>query len=126
MSWLDKWNFDSEVNIPEKKHRADKLVDTMLRALINHQTTFLMGGIGSSVMAGHDNCRYDSFGSQLERMWSPVWKAAGMDFVFQVSVWRLVPRWQTSHYLFCTPNSHVTLDFFLPMNAECWYRRRLW
>ena len=27
--------------------------------ILDDQSTFLMGGIGSSVMAGHDNCHYD-------------------------------------------------------------------
>jgi hypothetical protein len=41
---------------PPRKLRAIKLVNTMLRALVSDsQRTFLMGGIGSSVMAGHDN-----------------------------------------------------------------------
>ena len=41
---------------PPRKLRAVKLVNTMLRALVSDsQRTFLMGGIGSSVMAGHDN-----------------------------------------------------------------------
>ena len=39
-----------------RKLRGMKLVNTMLRALVtDSQDTFLMGGIGSSVMAGHDN-----------------------------------------------------------------------
>eukprot|EP00984_Skeletonema_dohrnii_P031609 scaffold24319_cov139-Skeletonema_dohrnii-CCMP3373.AAC.2 len=43
-------------NYPPRKLRAVKLVNTMLRALVSDsQRTFLMGGIGSSVMAGHDN-----------------------------------------------------------------------
>jgi len=68
----------------EKYNRSAKLVDTMARALVtDDQTTFLMGGIGSSVMAGHDNCHYDSYQTQMERLWQPVWEAAGMDFVFQ-------------------------------------------
>ena len=41
---------------PPRKLRAMKLVNTMLRALVSDsQRAFLMGGIGSSVMAGHDN-----------------------------------------------------------------------
>lgn len=90
--WLDSWDFDSKVeegtDVPvgteEKSYRADKLVDTMARALVtDDQKTFLVGGIGSSVMAGHDNCHYDAYQNQMERLWEPVWKAAGMEFVFQ-------------------------------------------
>lgn len=80
--WVAPWDFDSADE--EKRLRADKLVDTMVRALVtDDQTKFLMGGIGSSVMAGHDNCRFDSYESQMERLWKPVWEAAGMEFEFQ-------------------------------------------
>ena len=83
-SWMDGWDFDAPEGEPAKRLRADKLVDTMARALVtDDQSTFLIGGIGSSVMAGHDNCHYDSYNSQMERLWQPVWRAAGMDFVFQ-------------------------------------------
>ena len=85
--WLGVWDFDALDNNETEittRDRAAKLVDTMARALVtDDQKTFLMGGIGSSVMAGHDNCHYDSYQSQMERLWSPVWKAAGMEFVFQ-------------------------------------------
>jgi hypothetical protein len=82
-SWLDPWEFD-EVHWPEKHDRNAKLVDTLARALVtDEQKTFLVGAIGSSVMAGHDNCHYDSYQAQMERLWQPVWEAAGMNFVFQ-------------------------------------------
>jgi hypothetical protein len=89
--YIDPWNFDhlEEKGDTEKQPsptnlRANKLVDTMLRALVtDSQTSFLMGGIGSSVMAGHDNCHYDSYESQMERTFGPVWKAANMEFTFQ-------------------------------------------
>lgn len=69
-SYIEPWDFEevSTTNHEEststsmigtsspRKLRATKLVNTMLRALVtDSQTTFLMGGIGSSVMAGHDN-----------------------------------------------------------------------
>lgn len=83
-SWADTFDFDPMTTDPEKLASANKLVDTMARALVTDtQKTFLMGGIGSSVMAGHDNCHYDSYQSQMERFWQPVWEAAGMKFVFQ-------------------------------------------
>lgn len=106
-SWMDPWDFSTAstnndnanqnnyaddnsnqttttTNTDDVKYlRSAKLVDTMARALItDEQTSFLMGGIGSSVMAGHDNCHYDSYQTQMERLWSPVWHAAGMEFVF--------------------------------------------
>jgi hypothetical protein len=100
--WLDPWSFDDtdddtdaatvssqENNVTtnnnnEKQERNIKLIDTLARALVNDdQHTFLISGIGSSVFAGHDNCHYDSYQSQMERLWSPVWQAAGMEFVFQ-------------------------------------------
>jgi hypothetical protein len=81
--WLDPWVFD-DVRWPEKRDRNAKLVDTMARALASDdQGTFLVGAIGSSVMAGHDNCHYDGYQSQMERLWSPVWEAAGMGFAIQ-------------------------------------------
>eukprot|EP00581_Thalassiosira_minuscula_P011914 CAMPEP_0183726316 /NCGR_PEP_ID=MMETSP0737-20130205/23048_1 /TAXON_ID=385413 /ORGANISM="Thalassiosira miniscula, Strain CCMP1093" /LENGTH=661 /DNA_ID=CAMNT_0025957633 /DNA_START=7 /DNA_END=1992 /DNA_ORIENTATION=- len=84
-AFVAEWDFDAtEEDGSESRARADKLIDTMARALVtDDQDTFLMGGIGSSVMAGHDNCHYDSYQSQMERLWAPVWEAAGMKFVFQ-------------------------------------------
>ncbi|KAL3822034.1 hypothetical protein ACHAXA_007827 [Cyclostephanos tholiformis] len=82
-AWSRTWDFETSAE-PEERLRASKLIDTMARALVtDEQGTFLMGGIGSSVMAGHDNCHYDSYQAQMERLWQPVWAAAGMDFVFQ-------------------------------------------
>ena len=54
-SWIDPWDFDAPENMTAKRDRADKLVDTMARALVtDDQKVFLMGAIGSSVVAGHD------------------------------------------------------------------------
>ncbi len=81
-SWAVVWDFGATA--PGKRDRTAKLVDTMARALVTDgQRTFLMGGIGSSAMAGHENCNYDGYQKQMERLWQPVWEAAGMDFVFQ-------------------------------------------
>ncbi len=81
--WIDPWEIEDPKDL-EKRDRATKLIDVMARALVSDERkTFLMGGIGSSVMAGHDNCHMDSYESQMERLWQPVWNAAGMDFVFQ-------------------------------------------
>jgi len=83
-SWMDPWDFEDPGDVPEKRDRAAKLVDTIARALVtDDQRTFIVGGIGSSVMAGHDNCHHDSYQTQMERLWGPVWEAAGMDFAFQ-------------------------------------------
>jgi hypothetical protein len=80
--WAVVWDFGATA--PGKRDRTAKLVDTMARALVtDEQKTFLMGGIGSSAMGGHDNCHYDSYQTQMERLWQPVWEAAGMNFVFQ-------------------------------------------
>ena len=98
--WLDPWSFNDDdddddddaivssrennMTNNEKHDRNIKLIDTLARALVNDdQHTFLISGIGSSVFAGHDNCHYDSYQSQMERLWSPVWHAADMEFVFQ-------------------------------------------
>jgi hypothetical protein len=60
-SWVGAWDFATGApQQGEARVRADKLVDTMARALVtDDQTKFVIGGIGSSVMAGHDNCHYD-------------------------------------------------------------------
>ena len=39
--------------------------------------TFVIGVIGSSVAAGHDNCNYDSYEKQLERTLQPIFEAYG-------------------------------------------------
>eukprot|EP00986_Skeletonema_menzelii_P005482 scaffold2011_cov142-Skeletonema_menzelii.AAC.5 len=63
---------------------VDKIVDTMARALVtNDQKEFIIGTIGSSVAAGHDNCNYDSYERQMERTFGPVWEAAGMKLTCQ-------------------------------------------
>ena len=95
-SFVGEWDFDAPESDPavdnvygpghsRRTHdRAAKLVDTMARALVDPgRTEFLIGGIGSSIMAGHDNCRYDSFPSQMSRLLGPVWSAAGMSFSYQ-------------------------------------------
>jgi hypothetical protein len=67
-----------------KKERTTKLVTTMARALLNpEQTKFTIGTIGSSVAAGHDNCHYDCYESQLERTLTPIFAAAKMDLQVQ-------------------------------------------
>ena len=51
----------------------------MARALLDpYCSQFVIGTIGSSVAAGHDNFHYDSYESQLERTLTPVFLAAGM------------------------------------------------
>jgi hypothetical protein len=45
---------------------------------IKHSDKFVIGVIGSSVAAGHDNCNYDSFERQLERMLTPLFARAGV------------------------------------------------
>lgn len=71
-------------NHHHKKERTTKLVTTMARAILNpDQTKFTIGTIGSSVAAGHDNCHYDSYESQLERTLTPIFAAAKMDLQVQ-------------------------------------------
>jgi len=67
-----------------RRQRTTKLISTMARALLDpHRTQFIIGTIGSSVAAGHDNCHYDSYESQLERTLGPVFDAAGMGIQVQ-------------------------------------------
>ena len=62
----------------------NKLVDTMVRAIVSQkQDEFIIGIIGSSVAAGNDNCYYDSYPSQLERTLGPIWEAGGMKLIVQ-------------------------------------------
>eukprot|EP00804_Cyclotella_cryptica_P007639 CCRYP_015253-RA/>CCRYP_015253-RA protein AED:0.03 eAED:0.03 QI:1061/1/1/1/1/1/3/215/472 len=49
----------------------------------DEQKEFIIGTIGSSVAAGHDNCHYDSYENQLQRTFGPVWEAAGMKLICQ-------------------------------------------
>ena len=80
-SWLNPWNFE---NVTGNTGMVDKIVDTMARALVtNDQKEFIIGTIGSSVAAGHDNCNYDSYERQMERTFGPVWEAAGMKLTCQ-------------------------------------------
>ena len=63
-----------------RRQRTTKLVTTMARALLNpHQDKFIIGTIGSSVAAGHDNCEYDAYENQLQRTIAPVFAAAQME-----------------------------------------------
>jgi translation elongation factor EF-1beta len=81
-SWVGPWDF--EANVDEMDEMVQKMVDTMIRALVTEdQTEFIIGTIGSSVAAGHDNCNYDSYENQLQRTLGPVWEAAGMNLVCQ-------------------------------------------
>lgn len=66
------------------KQRTTKLITTMARALLNPtQKNFIIGTIGSSVAAGHDNCHYDCYESQLERTMQSVFEAADMKLIVQ-------------------------------------------
>lgn len=42
--------------------------------------SFIIGGIGSSVMCGHDNCAEDAYPRIMEAMMKPVFDAAGVKF----------------------------------------------
>ena len=67
-----------------RRQRTTKLISTMARALLDpHRTQFIIGTIGSSVAAGHDNCHYDSYESQLERTLGPVFASSGMGIQVQ-------------------------------------------
>jgi len=66
------------------KQRTTKLITTMAQALLNPlQDDFKIGTIGSSVAAGHDNCHYDSYESQLQRTLFSVFQSAGMNLIVQ-------------------------------------------
>jgi hypothetical protein len=83
-AWLLPWDFDPQTNEPAKIEMKNKIVDTITRALVtDDQTDFIIGTIGSSVAAGHDNCNYDSYERQMERTLGPVFEAAGMKLICQ-------------------------------------------
>ena len=42
--------------------------------------SYVIGVLGSSVAAGHDNCNFDSYERQLERTFQPVMAKAGAEF----------------------------------------------
>ena len=44
------------------------------------QHQFVIGAMGSSVTASHDNCNYDSYERQLERTMQGLWSEAGVQF----------------------------------------------
>ena len=75
-SWADTFDFDPMSTDPEKLASANKLVDTMARALVTDaQQTFLMGGIGSSSWPDMTiatmtaiKVRWNVFGSQCGRL----------------------------------------------------------
>jgi len=55
------------------------LADKLARALV-WSDRFVIGTIGSSVVAGFDNCHFDTYQKQLERLMAPVWASAGVAF----------------------------------------------
>jgi len=57
----------------------EQLVDRFLRALL-YDRKFTVGTIGSSVTAGHDNCHYDCYQEQLNRLMQPAFSDAGFEF----------------------------------------------
>jgi hypothetical protein len=61
----------------EESHQ--NLADKFARAIIWHDP-FVVGAIGSSVTAGHDNCAYDSYERQLQRTMAPIANALGFGF----------------------------------------------
>lgn len=76
--------YDLMVSNPNRqKELYDKstqyLANKFARAFV-HGGKFVIGVMGSSVAAGHDNCNYDSYEKQLERFLQPVLKTANVNF----------------------------------------------
>ena len=63
---------------PEGAPSVEYLAEKMARAVV-WKEKFIVGAIGSSVTAGHDNCAYDSYENQLERTMAKVWEAADVE-----------------------------------------------
>jgi hypothetical protein len=62
---------------PRYQKGLDFIAEKMARAMV-WGGKFVVAAMGSSVTAGHDNCNYDSYERQLERLWAPLWKLAGV------------------------------------------------
>lgn len=56
---------------------VDKMSDRLAHSILTRRK-IVIGCIGSSVMAGHDNCHYDSFPSQLQRTLDTALKNSGI------------------------------------------------
>jgi hypothetical protein len=59
-----------------RQQGVEFLARKFARAIV-WQEPLVIGTIGSSVLAGHDNCRYDCYQQQLERLLGPVLALAG-------------------------------------------------
>ena len=83
--WFRGWNFDKMDT--DNGSKESKLIDTMARAIVNsEQKKFIVGLMGSSVAAGHDNCRYDNLSEQFSRSgYDKLWEALGMTLEVQNS-----------------------------------------
>lgn len=57
-----------------------RVADKIARALV-WGDRFIVAAMGSSVIAGHDNCNYDSYERQMQRLLAPLWQRAGVEFV---------------------------------------------
>ena len=70
---------DANVNPPDSTSSVEYIAHKIARAFV-HQSQFVIGVLGSSVAAGHDNCAYDNYEHQLERTLEPLWNLAGVAF----------------------------------------------
>eukprot|EP00040_Diaphanoeca_grandis_P004333 m.28184 g.28184 ORF g.28184 m.28184 type:complete len:572 (-) comp15882_c0_seq1:38-1753(-) len=70
---------DETWGYPQNPEGLDHIGEKIARA-VYYKQPFVIGVIGSSVAAGHDNCNYDSFEKQLERTIGPVFEKAGVNF----------------------------------------------
>jgi hypothetical protein len=61
---------------PSRQQGVEFLAAKFARAIV-WQEPLVIGTIGSSVLAGHDNCRYDCYQQQLQRLLGPVMASAG-------------------------------------------------
>eukprot|EP00466_Bigelowiella_natans_P018818 jgi/Bigna1/81206/fgenesh1_pg.78_\ len=56
----------------------DFIAEKFARALV-YGDRFIIGAMGSSVTAGHDNCNFDSYERQMERLLQPLLKKANIE-----------------------------------------------
>lgn len=65
---------------PGREKYMKRLVDLFITKIVQNQT-LTVGAIGTSSMAGVDNCYYYSFVPMLQRMWKPMMDLVGVEWV---------------------------------------------
>lgn len=75
-------SYGTSLETNSSKRGIEYMARNVVRQLLEGGN-FVIGMIGSSVAAAHDNCHYDGYDMQTQRLLSPIWKAAGSDLEFR-------------------------------------------